>query len=121
MGEAMRDAIIIRGMELPVHLGVPEAERAAWQTVDADLTLELQPSFDAMGDQLADTLDYAAVAEEIRTLAAAHPRQLLETLASEISSAMLRHPKVISAELELRKRILPGVNHVAVRMKRGRS
>jgi 7,8-dihydroneopterin aldolase/epimerase/oxygenase len=116
-----RDAIIIRGLELPVRLGVPEAERAGWQTVRADVELEMQPRFDAMRDELAETLDYQAVADGIRELAAARPRKLLETLAAEIIGSLLRHPGVASAAVELRKRILPGVDHVAVRMKRGRS
>ena len=115
-----RDAIIIRGLELPVRIGVPDAERAGWQTVSADVELEMQPRFDELHDELAGTLDYQAVADEIKTLAAARPRKLLETLAAEIIGALLRLPMVAAAAVELRKRILPGVDHVAVRMKRGR-
>lgn len=115
-----RDAIIVRGLELPVHIGVPEAERAVWQTLSADLTLEMQSGFESIDDELSETLDYEAVANEIKALAAARPRRLLETLAAEIVGAMLRHSKVASAEVELRKRILPQVDHVAVRMKRTR-
>jgi 7,8-dihydroneopterin aldolase/epimerase/oxygenase len=113
-----RDAIIIRGLELPVRIGVPEAERAGWQVVGADVELELRPRFDELNDELAGTLDYQAVAEEIRVLAAARPRKLLETLAAEIVGALLRHPMVATVAVELRKRILPGVDHVSVRMKR---
>ncbi len=115
-----RDAIIIRGLELPVRLGVPDAERANWQTISADVELEMQTRFDALHDELRETLDYEAVANEIKALAAARPRKLLETLAAEMIAGLLRHPMVASAAVELRKRILPGVDHVAVRMKRGR-
>lgn len=115
-----RDSIIIRGLDLPVRIGVPDAERADWQTIHADVVLEMEPRFDAMPDELAATLDYEAVANEIKTLAAERPRKLLEILAAEIIAVMLRHPAVAGAEVELRKRILPGVDHVAVRMKRGR-
>lgn len=112
--------MIIRGLELPVRLGVPEAERAGWQTVGADVELEMKPRFDELNDELAGTLDYEGVADEIRELAAARPRKLLETLAAEIVGALLRHPMVSAAAVELRKRVLPGVDHVAVRMKRTR-
>ncbi len=115
-----RDAIIIRGLDLPVRLGVPDAERANWQTIRADVELEMQTGFDTLQDELRETLDYEAVANEIKTLAAARPRKLLETLAAEMIAALLRHPAVASVTVELRKRILPGVDHVAVRMKRGR-
>ncbi|MCE9520099.1 MAG: dihydroneopterin aldolase, partial [Verrucomicrobia bacterium] len=101
-------------------LGVPEAERANWQTISADVELEMQSRFDSMPDELNATLDYESVANEIKALAAARPRKLLETLAAEMITALLRHPTVASAGVELRKRILPGVDHVAVRMKRGR-
>jgi len=115
-----RDAIIIRGLELPVRIGVPETERAGWQTLGADVELEMEPRFDELNDELAGTLDYQAVADQIRALAASRPRKLLETLAAEIIGALLRHPMAASVAVELRKRILPGVDHVAVRMKRGR-
>jgi 7,8-dihydroneopterin aldolase/epimerase/oxygenase len=115
-----RDAIIIRGLELPVRLGVPDAERAGWQTVGADVELEMQPRFEELGDDLARTLDYEVVAREIRALVAARPWRLLETLAAAITGALLGHASVASVSVELRKRILPGVDHVAVRMKRSR-
>lgn len=115
-----RDAIIIRGLELPVRIGVPETERAGWQTLGADVELEIEPRFDELNDELAGTLDYQAVADEIRALAASRPRKLLETLAAEIIGVLLRHPMAASAAVELRKRVLPGADHVAVRMKRGR-
>lgn len=114
------DAIIIRGLELPVCIGVPDAERSAWQVITADVTLTLQRGFDSMPDHLPETVDYEAVANQIKALAATRPRKLLETLASEIVSALLVHPAISSVEVELRKRILPGVDHVAVKMKRER-
>ena len=115
-----RDAIIIRGLELPVRLGVPHAERAGWQSVGADVELELGIRFEELDDELAGTLDYEKVADEIRALAAARPRKLLETLAADIIGALLRHPMAAAVAVELRKRVLPGVDHVAVRMKRVR-
>lgn len=112
------DLIIIRGIELPVHLGVPDVERASRQTITADVEIELRPRFDGMRDELEDTVDYDALTREIRALAAARPRKLLETLAADIIRLLLQHPPVSCAQVELRKRILPGVDHVAVRMRR---
>ena len=116
----MRDEIQILGLEMPVRLGVPEAERAAWQVVTADITLGLRRGFDTMRDDLAETLDYERAANEAKALAANRPRKLLEVLASELVAHFFADGQVCSVEVLLRKRILPGTNGVAVRMARSR-
>ena len=85
------------------------------------MTLRLREGFDKMRDELGATVDYEAVARQMKALAAARPRHLLETLASEMVRALLEHDLVASAEVELRKRALPGVGHSAVRMERTKS
>ncbi len=115
------DTIIIRGLELPTRIGVPDSERADWQLVTADVTLTLRRGFDTMGDDLLETVDYEAVAKQVKALAAESPRKLLETLAAEITRVLLQIEIVGSVEVELRKRILPGVDHVAVKMRRVRA
>ncbi len=115
------DAIIIRGLELPVRIGVPETERAVWQVITADVILTLRRGFSMMRDDLAETVDYEAVANQVKVLAGERPRKLLETLAVEIVSRLLQIEIISVVEVELRKRILPGVDHVAVRMRRERA
>jgi dihydroneopterin aldolase len=112
------DEIHILGLEMSVRIGVPEAERAAWQTVSADITVTLFREFDKMQDELDDTLDYARAANEATTLAAARPRQLLETLAADLVGHFLQDERVRAVEVLLRKRILPHTDAVAVRMRR---
>lgn len=116
----MSDEIHIRGLEMPVRIGVPEEERAHWQTLTADICLTLTRGFDEMADDLNATVDYAIIANVAKDLAAAKPRQLLETLASELVHLFLTNPNIAAVEIELRKRILPGVDHVAVRLRRSR-
>ena len=117
----MGDVIFLRDVELPVRIGVTEEERAAWQTLTADVSLTLSRGFDEMPDELGATVDYEAVSKEVKKLAAARPRQLLETLATEIVTVLLTHGLVAAVEVELRKRALPGVGHSAVRMRRTKS
>jgi 7,8-dihydroneopterin aldolase/epimerase/oxygenase len=112
------DCIHLRGLELPTRIGVPDEERAGWQTLQADITLRLSARFESMYDELAGTVDYAAVAVRVRALAAEKPRALIETLASEIAQCLLQEFAVASVTLELRKRILPGTDHVAVSLTR---
>jgi len=115
------DSIQIVGLDLPVRIGVPEAERARWQSLAADLTLHPAASFDGLGDQLAATVDYESVANEVKKWAAERPRHLIETLAVDIAQGVLEHFPVNTVVVELRKRILPGVDHVAVRVARSRT
>lgn len=112
------DHIHLRGLDLPTRIGVPDEERAAWQTLQADLSLALERPFDTMADDLAATIDYAAVAARVRALAAERPRRLIETLAAEIARCVLQEFGAAAVRVQLRKKILPGCDHVAVDMTR---
>ena len=114
------DEIIIRGIDLPVSIGVPEAERATLQVLLADVSLRPMTAFAEMQDDLAKTIDYDAVTQRLRALAAAHSRCLIETLAAEMAEVVLAEFGAAWVCVELRKRILPGVDHVAVRTTRSR-
>lgn len=114
------DELRITGIELDTRIGVPEEERAHSQTLWADVAMRLNQRCEQMGDDLYSTVDYAAVTEAVRDLARARPRHLIETLASEIAACVLEFPHVEAVTVELRKRILPRVDHVAVRIVRVR-
>jgi dihydroneopterin aldolase len=118
MMDAFADAILIQGLELPVQIGVPDEERAGWQTLRADLELQLRGRVEEFGDEIDATVDYDAVARQVRALAAERPRRLIETLAGEIVAALLARWNLAAVTVTLRKRILPGVDHVAVRITR---
>jgi dihydroneopterin aldolase len=118
--ETAADRILINGLELPVQIGVPDDERAGWQTLRADLELELVGRVEDFGDDLSATVDYDSVAREIRQLAAERPRRLIESLAGEIAQAVLVRPLVCGVTVTIRKRILPGVDDVAVRIHRAK-
>ena len=117
---SQEDTISIHGLDLPTQIGVPEAERAGWQNLLGYFTLWPKVSFSAMADDLSATVNYDAVAQTARKLASSRPRQLLETLASDLAGHLLDHFALGAVEIELRKRILPGVDYVAVRLKRCR-
>ncbi|WP_346333726.1 dihydroneopterin aldolase [Prosthecobacter sp. SYSU 5D2] len=112
------DEIHLQGLDLPVQIGVPEEERAAWQTLQADVTLWLPNRFETMADDLTQTVDYAAVAIRLRALAAERPRRLIETLAAEMAQCLITEFQLHTAKVTLRKRILPGCDHVAVSLTR---
>lgn len=113
------DEIHISALRLTTHIGVPDAERAEIQVLEADVTLRIARRFEEMGDEIAATTDYAAVAARLQALAAERPRRLIETLAAEMAACVLGEFQAAGVTLELRKRILPGTDHVAVRLVRG--
>ncbi len=112
------DTIEVRGLRVTTHIGVPDAERANPQTLLIDLILTPRTSFANLGDRIEATVDYAAVATRIETLASARPRQLIETLAHEIAQTLLVEFTVVSVDVTIRKHILPHTEHVAVRCHR---
>jgi len=114
----MTDAIHIEALELSAHIGVPEEERARAQRLTATLVLEPKRGFGDLGDEIANTVDYFAVCEAVRKLAAARPRRLIETLAEEIAQLVLTQFRVSAVEVEIRKYILPDTRYVAVRLRR---
>jgi 7,8-dihydroneopterin aldolase/epimerase/oxygenase len=112
------DTIHIADLELSARIGVPDEERAATQRLTASLTLEPVRDFRALGDDLARTVDYFAVCEAVKALAAARPRRLIETLAEDIATYLLERFPLTAVEVDLRKYILPDTEYVGVRIRR---
>ncbi|MGV3663364.1 MAG: dihydroneopterin aldolase [Prosthecobacter sp.] len=116
----MLDEIRITALRLTTHIGVPDEERASSQELEADITLHVSTRFEAMNDDITATIDYAAVAARLQALAAERPRRLIETLAAEMAACVLGEFQAAGVTIDLRKRILPDTDHVAVRVVRGR-
>lgn len=113
------DEIRIAGLRLLTCIGVPEEERATPQTLEADIIIRVTKRFDDMADEISATIDYAAVAARLQTLAASKSRRLIETLAAEMAECVLSEFQAAGVTVDLRKRILPETDHVAVRVVRG--
>ena len=116
----MSDRILIEGLELSSHIGVPDEERASAQRLTANLRLEPLGGLRDLGDKIENTVDYFAVAGFVKTLGLARPRRLLETLAEEIAAELLAQFPLAAVEVELRKFILPDTQFVAVAIRRER-
>jgi phosphoglycolate phosphatase len=112
------DLIEIRRLELVTHIGVPETERASPQTLWATLRMAPRGGFEGLGDELSRTVDYQAVAQGLVRLAAARPRQLIETLAVEIAEHLLAAHGLAWVAVTIEKKILPNTECVAVHLER---
>ena len=114
------DQIIVSQLEIQTSIGATEEERAQPQRMLATLILEPENGFAGVHDQLNRTVDYHAAAEAVKTLAGTGRRVLVETLAEEIASHLMRRFRLAGVEVELRKFILPGTEFVGVRIRRER-
>ena len=117
----MSDRILISRLQLDVHLGVPEVERTAPQRILVSVEIEAETQAAARRDDLGLTIDYYAVSNELKRVAALRPRKLIEALAEDFAAAILRFRGVMRTTVLIEKFILPDADSVAVRIERGRA
>jgi len=110
--------IVIKGLTVEMHIGVPDEERRHPQQLAIDATLTPLTPFGDLGDDITRTVDYDAASRRISALCTARPRRLIETLAFEIADMLVTEFPAASATVEVRKFILPRTDHVAVRCTR---
>jgi dihydroneopterin aldolase len=116
------DKIHIEGLQIYSLIGVYDWEREAKQALLVDLLLftDLQPA--ALSDKVADTLNYAEVAECVKKLAAESEFELLEALANAIIHKVFESFPVNKIKLKLSKpEILADAKNVAVELTRNRA
>jgi FolB domain-containing protein len=107
--------ILIDSLRVKTWIGVPDAERIEAQEIEIDLRIRSMRNFTEMQDDISLTVDYAAVCQRVSELARERPRRLIESLAQEIGDMILNEFGATSAEVEIRKFILPETRHVGVR------
>jgi dihydroneopterin aldolase len=100
---AMSDRIELRGLRVRGNHGVFDHERRDGQdfVVDATLWLDSRPA--AASDDVADTVDYGALAERLATVVAGEPVNLIETLAARLCELCMADERVIAAEVTVHK------------------
>lgn len=116
----MPDTIEIRRLRISTHIGVPDEERATPQTLLVTIRMTPAQGFDGLADEISRTIDYYAVSQEIEALAAARPRHLIETLATDIADHLLGNHPLHHVAISIEKHILPNTECVAVHIERGR-
>ncbi|MFC8924085.1 2-amino-4-hydroxy-6-hydroxymethyldihydropteridine diphosphokinase [Cellulosimicrobium sp. NPDC057127] len=97
------DRIRLTGLSSTGHHGVLDHERADGQVFRADVVLHLDTREAARGDELADTVSYAGVAEDVVAVLAGSPADLIETVAERIAATILTHPDVVAVDVAVHK------------------
>ena len=110
--------IVIQGLAVHAHIGVPDEERRQPQRLLINAVLTPQVAFSDLNDDLSLTADYHAAACRISAVAADRPRRLIETLAADLANMLLAEFPLAGVEIEIRKFILPDTEYVAVRCHR---
>lgn len=97
------DKILLTGVRLEVHLGVPPEERAKVQTIFADIELNYDVSAAGISDDFRKTIDYAAVHETVRRVACGRAFALIEAMAEEMAAAVLAEYPAERVRVAIRK------------------
>ena len=116
----MRDYVSIRDLSVPAVIGVHGWEREVEQTLlfSVDMVADVRRA--AATDDLADALDYSAVARTIAAVVRDGKFHLIETAAERVASRLFADFPVSRLRLELRKPITAGGYTAAITIERER-
>lgn len=95
--------IFLRDLRLQVSIGIHDFERNAHQTVAVNVDLWLAPPARAIGDDIANVVDYDFLHAGIVKLAASQHFNLQETLCEAILDLCLSRSEVIEARVSTEK------------------
>jgi FolB domain-containing protein len=103
MAEQRGDRIHIRDLKLRCIVGVFSEERREKQDVTIQITLfaDLRPS--GRSDNLADTVDYKAIKQQVVAMVEQSSFQLVERLAQAIADICLAPPLVQAVQVTVEK------------------
>jgi dihydroneopterin aldolase len=116
------DTVSVRDLSVPAVIGVLEWERDVEQTLvfSADMAADVRKA--AARDDLADALDYSAVAATIAAVVREGKFGLIETAAERVAERLLATYRLAWIRLEVRKPIIEGYTAVVtIERSRGRS
>ncbi|HXV93924.1 MAG TPA: dihydroneopterin aldolase [Pseudonocardia sp.] len=99
----MSDRIELRGLRVRGHHGVFEHEKRDGQDFVVDVTVWMDLARAAASDDLADTLDYGALARRAAEIVGGPACDLIETVAARIADDVMTDPRVHATEVVLHK------------------
>lgn len=119
----MTDRIVLAGIEVFAYHGVQEEERESGQLLSMDVEVELDLRPASASDDLADTVDYGALAERVHRRVAEERHDLIETVAARVADLVLEDARVVATSVTIHKPQAPvpvPVRDVAVTVRRSR-
>lgn len=99
----MADRIELRGLQVRGQHGVFDHERTNGQDFVVDITVWIDLAGAATSDDLADTYDYAALAQLAADVVAGPARNLIETVGAQIADQVMDDERVHAVEVVVHK------------------
>jgi dihydroneopterin aldolase len=103
MTQASPDKIFVNNLRVQAILGIYPIEREQVQEVVISLEIETDCSTAAASKDLADSLDYAALADAVAALTINGKYLLIETLIEDIALHCLQQPLVQGISVQVEK------------------
>ena len=112
------DEIHIEQLEVFARVGVSEKERTGPQRLTASITFWPERQAQELSDNLGKTVNYSEVCEETKNFVRDRTVKLIETLASELATHLLRRFPIVKVAIELRKFVVTDAQYVSVTVTR---
>lgn len=103
----MTDRITLTGLRVRGHHGVFEHEKRDGQDFLVDVTVWIDLDAAARTDRLADTFDYGALAARAAEIVGGKPRDLIETVATELAEDVMTDQRAHAVEVTIHKPSAP--------------
>lgn len=113
--------IRIQDLELMLHIGVSDEERAKPQRVLVTLDLEHDFASAVATDRLTKTIDYFMVAQRLLKLGEGRSWKLVEKLANDIAELVIAEFQPGEVTVEVKKFAIPQAQYVSVRLSKTRA
>jgi dihydroneopterin aldolase len=108
------DEIHIEQLEVSARIGVPEEERAAPQRLTVSISFWLYQQARDRADNIEQTVNYSAVAEETKSFVRDQSVSLIETLVHRLAAHLLKTFPIQKVTVEVRKFPLRDAEYVSV-------
>lgn len=118
------DRIALTGLRASAFHGVLEHERANGQLFLIDVVVHLSLRQAGASDELAETIDYGALADRIVSAVERDPVDLIETVAERVAALVLENPLAMMVQVTVHKPSAPiavPFDDVSVTITRGRA
>ena len=101
--DAPFDRVFVHDLVLDAEIGVYSNEKGVTQRARFSVDIDVEPADAAIEDQIDRVLDYDAIIAIIKNILAEGHINLVETLADEIATRCLEHPRAASVKVKIEK------------------
>jgi dihydroneopterin aldolase len=119
----MADRITLTGLRVRGHHGVYEHEKRDGQDFVVDVTVWIDLDRAAASDDVAETVHYGELASRVAEIVGGEPRNLIETVGTEIAENVMADGRAHAVEVTIHKPDAPiplDFADVAVTIRRSR-